>query len=369
MMDNKAQTAGNEDGVLSGYVHRIKESLQFLEDCTHLESEQVYGNLTLLKASSSCTNPELAERDYLVDMVERTGVHLGIFEKFWYGLLENFSARFPDCCRNPKKDIRKGLLSKGIFKRVFKKEKSPRYNTSFEGDLQWPEGEGDQVASICTSFLWYIINITDYSDTICREFGQRNYLNMLLRRLQTDILPTSFVYLITGIIYNCCRRIPENRILCKNGITTLEDLSESPITLIQSFALLSLAYIIDKSDANKISLNKSCTQFLLNALKKALDNPDRHEDVFGVEELVQGLNQLAINDNNKRLIAEHGGIPLLECVLISDDGTNEEKCFAAQGIWQLSFNNKNKLKIRRRKDLMKGKPFNIILSHYGVSLV
>ena len=355
-MDNKAQTAENDDGVLSGYVNRIKESLQFLENCRNLESEQVYGNLTFLQASS-CTNSEPAERDYLA---EQTGEHMELFEKFWYGLMENYGSRFQDCCRNNKKDIQKGLLSKGVFQKIFKKERASRYDATFEGYLQWPNDEETQVTNICISFLWYFANITDVSDEVCKEFGQRNYLEILLRGLQTERFPTNFVEAITCIIYNCCHKIPENRMLCKDGITTLEDLSESPIAAIKSNALLSLAYIIDKSDIKKISLNKSCTKYLLNALQKAFDDSDRRGDGYAVEELVQGLHQLAINDNNKRLIAEHGGIPLLERVLISDDGTNEEKCFAAQGIWQLSFIDKNKLEIRRRKDLMKGKSFNII---------
>ena len=365
MMDDKAQTAENNDDVLSQHGYEIKESFRFLEDCKDLETEQVYDKMHFLWNISGFIDSNPALGDYLA---EQAGEHLKLFEKFWYGLTENFGSRFPDCCRNPKKDILKGLLSKGIFKRVFKKERPSRYDTSFEGDLQWPEGEEDQVASICTSFLWYIANITSYSDKVCREFGQINYLQMLLRGLQTDILPTGFVYTITGIIYNCCRRIPENCILCKNGIKTLTDLSESSITEIQSVALLSLAYIIDKSDIKKISLNKSCTKFLLNALKKALDDPNRLADDYAVDELLQGLHQLAINDSNKRLIAEHGGIQLLESVLTSNEGTNKEKCFAAQGIWQLSFIDKIKLKIRRRKDLMKGKSFNIISSHYGLSL-
>ena len=54
--------------------------------------------------------------------------------------------------------------------------------------------------------------------------------------------------------------------------------------------------------------------------KKAFDDPDRRGDGYAVDELLQGIHQLAINDNNKRLIAEHGGIPLMETVLISDDG-------------------------------------------------
>ena len=323
---------------------------QFLEDCEELGNKRVYDTLCSLVVM--CIEP--SSRGYVALKSED---HLDLFEKFWYGLIENFGSKYPDCSRNPKKDVRKILLSKNVFKNIFKKERVLRYATLFKEDPQWPNDEETQEAYICIVLLGIFGCISDVSESVCRGFGQRNYLEILLKGLQTEIIPTKFVELILNMIYNCCQKIPENRILCKDGITTLEILSRSPITEIQSFALLSLAYIIDKSDAYKISLNKSCTKFLLNALKEALDDQDRRGEGYSVEELVQGLHQLAINDNNKRLIAEHGGIPLLESVLISDDGTNEEKCFAAQGIWQLSFIDKNKLKIRRRKNLMKGKFF------------
>ena len=342
-MASEIQTAENNDFMLQKYREFIDTGLQFLEDCKELVNERVHETLWNLFVLSC----KPWSQSYVALKSED---HLDFFEKFWYGLMENFG-------------------SKGVFK----KERSSRYETLFEDVSQWPNDEEAQEAYICILFLRYFHNITDGSDKVCREFGQRCYLEMLFRGLQTKMLPMAFVDKITGIIYNCCRKIPENRILCKDGITTLEDLSESPIAETQSQVLLSLAYVIDKSDSHKISLNKSCTKFLLNKLKKALENPDRRGEGYSVEELVQGLHQLAINDNNKRLIADHGGIPLLESVLIGDDGTNEEKCFAAQGIWQLSFIDKNKLKIRRRKDLIKGNLFNKSLlnqtSIYGVSLV
>ena len=309
------------------YQRSIDTGLQFLEDCEELVNDSVYDTLMDLV-------------DYLCEPLSRSYAalqsedHLDLFEKFWYGLTENFGSKFPDCRRNP--------WPKKVLRYVL--------------NPQWRNDEETQVAYICLLFLCYFLVLTDVSDKVCREFGQRNYLATLLRGLQTEILPKTFEELMTGIIYNCCRKIPENRILCKDGIATLEDLSESPITEIRSVALLSLAYIIDKSDVKKISLNKSCTKYLLHALKKTFkDHPDRCGDDYTVEELLQGLYQLAMNDNNKRLIAEHGGITLMERVLTSDDGTNKEKCFAAQGIWQLAFIDKNKLKIRRRQQLMKGK--------------
>ena len=272
--------------------------------------------------------------------------HLDLFEMFWYGLTENFGSKFPNCCRNP--------WHKKLFKRAIS------YDALFEElNPQWPDDDETQVAYICILYLAYFHNIAYVSDKVCREFGQRDYLAILLRGLQTEKLPTKFVVIMTGIIYNCCRKVPANRILCKDGIKTLEDLSESPVAEIQFHALLSVAYIIDNSDVSKFSLKKSCTKFILNALKKALKDPERRGHGYAVEELVQDLHQLAINDNNKRLIAEHGGIPLLETVLVGDGGTDEEKRLVAQVIWQLGFIEENKLKIRQRQQLMKGKSLYI----------
>ena len=341
-MASGIQTAENNDFMLNQYRELIDTGLQFLEDCEELVNERVYTTVWNLYVLSSMPGT----KDYVALQSED---YIDLFERFWFGIAENFGSTYPDSCRNPKK-----YISKGIFKIVFNKETLTRYDTLLKNVSQWPNDEEAQEAYICLLFLKYFLNITDGSDKVCKEYGQRCYLEMLFRGLQTEILPMVFVERITGIIYNCCRIIPENRILCKGGITILEDLSASPNAETQSNVLLSLAYIIDKSDSHKISLNKSCTEYLLNALKKALDNPNRRAEGFSIEELVQGLHQLAINDNNKCLIAEHGGIPLLERVLIGDDGTNEEKCFAAQGIWQLAFIDKNKLQIRRRKDLMKG---------------
>ena len=221
----------NSDFMSPEYQRSIDTGLQFLEDCEELVNESVYETLTDLVDYLCAPSSESYTALQSVD-------HLDIFEKFWYGLTENFGSTFPDCRRNP--------WPKKVFKKAL------RYDALFE-DLnpQWPNDEETQVAYICLLFLWYFVGLTDVSDKVCREFGQINYLAILLRGLQTEILPMTFEEQMTGIIYNCCRKIPENRILCKDGIATLEDLSESPITEIRSVALLSLAYIIDKSDSRK----------------------------------------------------------------------------------------------------------------------
>ena len=352
-MDRKPETVRNDDGVVSRYANKVKDSFQFLEDCEDLETEQVYDNLNSLWTFYS----ELALRDYLA---EQTGEHLKLFEKFWYGLTNNFGSRFPGCCSRPSRVTRKGFFSSEIFENVFKKGRESKYAALFEEDRpEWPKDKETQVGYICTVFLAYFHCVTDYSDDICRRFGKSGYLEVLLTGLPSETLPTEFAVHITAIIYNCCRRIPENRTLCKGGIRTLENLSESSDAAIKSVVILTLSYIVDKTDFHKLPISKACIAFLLDNLKKALQDPAGSTITewynISVEELVQGIHQLAINDTNKCLIAKQGGIPLLEGVLVNDQGKDEDKCFAAQGIWQLAFNEDNRVQIRQRKGLMKGK--------------
>ena len=88
-----------------------------------------------------------------------------------------------------------------------------------------------------------------------------------------------------------------------------------------------------------------------------MSEPDGRSRVYfySTFEVLQGLNQLAINDWNKLLIVELGGIDVLERILMEEGSSNEEKLWAARGIWQLAFKEENKVKIRQRTTLLHSK--------------
>ena len=143
--------------------------------------------------------------------------------------------------------------------------------------------------------------------------------------------------------------------MCREYIDILQNCSQTVNLEIQPRAFLALSYIIDKSEAHKISLNEPCLKFLLLTLQSAMSGPNRKSSGYSVLEILQGLNQLAINDSNKLLIVELGGIDVLERVLVEEGSNDKEKNWAAQGIWQLSFKEENKVTIRQRTTLLDGK--------------
>ncbi|XP_054770490.2 uncharacterized protein LOC129278315 [Lytechinus pictus] len=191
-------------------------------------------------------------------------------------------------------------------------------------------------------------NLTDFSYDFGYAFGEKGLLTLLLRDIKTKNLGDRRTGFALTIIYNCCWRVPENRIICREYVDTFQDCAQSKDPEIQADAFLTLSYIVDKSEVHKISLNEPCLKFLLLALKSALGSPDGRSPVYGYStfELLQGLNQLTINDSNKLLVVKFGGIEVLERILVRDGSSNEEKLWAARGVWQLAFKESNKVKIR-----------------------
>ncbi|XP_030853859.1 uncharacterized protein LOC115929289 [Strongylocentrotus purpuratus] len=199
-----------------------------------------------------------------------------------------------------------------------------------------------------------ITNLIDCSDEFAYAFGEKGLLTMVIRDLQTN-LGDGHIHHVLNIIYNCCRRIPENRVMCREFVVTLQEYSQSKNSEIQAHAFLALSFIVDKSEIHKISLNEPCLKFLLLALKSAMSEPDGRSRVgsYSTLEVLQGLNQLAINDCNKLLIVKLGGIDVLERILMEEGSNDEEKLWAARGIWQLAFKEENKVNIHQRSKLLK----------------
>ncbi|XP_041481648.1 uncharacterized protein LOC121428847 [Lytechinus variegatus] len=208
-------------------------------------------------------------------------------------------------------------------------------------------------SSKLANLLLGIGNLTDFSYDFGYAFGEKGLLTLLLRDIKTKNLGDRQTSFALTFIYNCCWRVPENRIICREYVDTLQVCAQSKDPEIQADAFLTLSYIVDKSEVHKISLNEPCLKFLLLALKSALGSPDGRSPVgYSTFELLQGLNQLTINDSNKLLVVKLGGIEVLERILARDGSSNEEKHWAARGVWQLAFKESNKVKIRHSKAII-----------------
>ena len=333
----------------------IEKIFSFLKDCNDFLTAEMFKTLEKLFLLS--VSKDTSSREYLA---QRVTAHPDIFPKLWYALAANFKSNFTESASNSDEKKKGGIFSKGRkLKALLKKGKLITHAVLCSTFSAWPSDKRIQATLVCGLFLMCFLNITDYSEEVCRAFGQHGFLDMMLAGLEADALPDDLKDNVVAMIYNCCRRVPENRVLCKGEISTLQDLTTSTDREIQADAFLALSYIVNKAESHKLALTKSCIKFLLGALKKALDSSDRTGEGYSVEEITQGIQQLAMNDSNKRIIAELGGIALMERILVGHRSTEEEKGFAAQGIWQLAFVEENKITIRRRNSLMKGNEFPI----------
>ncbi|XP_071510971.1 uncharacterized protein [Diadema antillarum] len=179
------------------------------------------------------------------------------------------------------------------------------------------------------------VNLTDYSANFCRRFEDSGCLKFLFSVLTPKNLENKLVSSVITIIYNCCWRVPEVSACCVDIIEPLQTFTESPNPEIQAESFLSLAYIVKESETHRIALNRSCVQFLLKVLADCLN--DLGHLGYSLLEIAMGINQLAINDNNKRVIVDLGGHVLLERLLDEESSSEDEKMFAARAIWRLSF--------------------------------
>ena len=211
------------------------------------------------------------------------------------------------------------------------------------------------IVEYATYLMVVIGDLMDSYEHVCKNFGEEGALHLILSQLNSEELPDMIAQVAMTCVYNCCRWVPENRLICRGAIDILQRLSTSQNPDIQADAFLTLSYIIEKTESDKITLNESCVKFLLASLAAALENDERRGSGYSVLEITQGIRHLAINDDNKRLIERLGGIPLLEHIILEDGSTDEEKSFASLGIWQLAFIEEIKLKIKERAGLTEGK--------------
>ncbi|XP_072182323.1 uncharacterized protein [Diadema setosum] len=205
---------------------------------------------------------------------------------------------------------------------------------------------------ILSILLTSCVDLTDYSANFCRRFEDSGCLKSLFSVLTPKNLENKLVSSVITIIYNCCWRVPEVSARCVDIIEPLQTFTESPNPEIQAESFLSLAYLVKESETHRIALNRSCVQFLLKVLAKCLDNLKREYEGYSPGSApAMGINQLAINDNNKRVIVDLGGHVLLERLLYEDSSSKDEKMFAARAIWRLSFDEANRALMTRTQSL------------------
>ncbi len=101
---------------------------------------------------------------------------------------------------------------------------------------------------------------------------------------------------------------------------------------------------------------------MLRLLADAVVQPDHIGKLypFSAVELVLGLNRLAVNDNNKRVLVSFGILDSYDHI-IAQPANDEELATTIDGVWTLAFDETNKAIILERSGMVASKIFMRLL--------
>ncbi len=197
------------------------------------------------------------------------------------------------------------------------------------------------------------MSYTHYSPELGCDLGKNgtiehivHVLKILFGEEQTDNVADR-VYSLVGILHNAIMhgaRSADNRpIYRKAGVHThLEKWMDTPIVLLKVVVLLTMSYITNEEERDKLGKTNKAVEFLVEMLKEAVASKDHivrarpSSTSFTATELLQGLNQLFINESNKEIMESNEGIPLITKML--GPGFNpDDQIIAAKALWNLAF--------------------------------
>ena len=172
--------------------------------------------------------------------------------------------------------------------------------------------------------------------------------NASFRSQTSEFLVTRAKLLVLSILGNCCE---SNEMIFRqaNCADILCGFIQSDNLGIKAFSVIILAMIANEQERELMN-SADCVTFLVELLQAAVQSP-QHVSVFvaederaqepmklsfSVRELLQRLNRLAINDNNK-LEMYSLGVTAIVAQILNGDFKEEDKEHAVKILWNLSF--------------------------------
>ena len=217
---------------------------------------------------------------------------------------------------------------------------------------------------------------TDASPELAASLGKSEAIKLLFEGLKKVTameiqFPGSKVLIditesIFGILHNSIRHCSSNQQLYRSNkaIPILESFLKGNNILRQTWALLILAYVVTDEESKMFATEEIgvsvLTVFFVEAVKSGdhlmgLISNGTKATIYSAYELLDAINHLAINDENKKAVAAREAIPHITKMLQADF-TPDEQRVAADALWNLSFISE----IRKSDELQKAIPSKFV---------
>ena len=234
------------------------------------------------------------------------------------------------------------------------------------GELENDNSSSEDESSDFTCFdylqlvLGAIQNSTDLHDGFCSASAKAGVVSMCLENIvrldqenenwqngDEESQPIQLIDTCLGILHNISRRL-RDRELFPDSEKTLLYFAKVKNTGVAATALLCLAYLVNEDTNHLISADENLLCFIITLLNEAYQSEDRRCDGYSVKELAEGLSQLAIDDDNEKILGQNGAIRVLTAILQTSND-DEETASGARALWMLAFDDTNKDLIRQQE--------------------
>lgn len=223
------------------------------------------------------------------------------------------------------------------------------------------------------NFLSIVWVGTDSSARLCHQFVCSSIFvqntSQLLDFLNNTTTSDSVLFAIKFILgcwHNCLRHVSSAAVIHFKEFklaaiiqNTIEKFDDHQMILAKGIIVLS--YLLTDDEKNDKILENKVLGFIVQILKKASMSEDglsrRHG--MSVLEVLRGIHNLSINDNNKDQIVTSGALPILVEIMKKRRET-EEVLETLMIIWRLSFLDQIFSNIISEPDLINGKHFLLL---------
>lgn len=161
-----------------------------------------------------------------------------------------------------------------------------------------------------------------------------------------------------GIIHNFCNKYDTclADLRQREALRIAAQYRRCGTSTLKTKSILSCSYLLTEQDGSSttaiIELDETDIEFVIKVLRDALNNTNEHSRKYGyhADELIAGLNNIAVVDANKSKLVKAGVLPLyVEALGRNKPGLQEA---AAKGIWALAFDEESKNMIKQEPGCM-----------------
>ena len=212
-----------------------------------------------------------------------------------------------------------------------------------------------------------IWNISYRSRTMCKLIKRKGVYQQListmadprldLQEIEKNKVKLYLIKTVLGILHNVIHHRGYRELYRQcNAVDLLMKYFESQDKSVQIKSAIVLSYLIDERDRNIIN-DPTYLELLVGTLSKTLTCENHLWRKHGVcaGEALESLNMLVGDDRNKKILAEHGLIPLYSSVLQDDKSTDDEQGMAAQGLWTMALLVENRQRMREQPGCLEGR--------------